>query len=191
MINLLLFGPPGAGKGTQSEKLINKYGFIHLSTGDIFRESLASETRFGIEAKAYIEKGELVPDQIVIGMVSEEINKYPEAKGFVFDGFPRTSAQADALDELLKEHDTEISKMLSLEVGETELISRLSKRAKESGRKDDQDISIIKNRLDVYKNNTRPLIEYYTKKGKYVSINGKGKIDEIFTNMCKVVDLLF
>lgn len=190
MVNLLLFGPPGAGKGTQSEKLIEKYGLIHLSTGDIFRKTIALKTNLGLEAKKFIEKGELVPDHIVTGMVSEEMQKHPGAKGFVFDGFPRTSTQADALNKLLERNGTEINKMLSLEVKEEELINRLKKRAKHSGRKDDQNLSIIKNRLDVYKNNTEPLIKYYTSKDKFIAIHGMGSIDEIFARICRVVDTL-
>ncbi len=190
MINLLLFGPPGAGKGTQSKKIIIKYNFIHLSTGDIFRAAISSGTDLGVIAKKYMDKGELVPDHIVIGMVSEKIKKHPEAKGFVFDGFPRTLAQANTLDTLLENNGMEINKMLLLEVEEQELINRLSFRALSSGRKDDQDLSIIKNRLKVYKKNTEPLIKYYCSKKKYVAIQGMGEIDEIFTRVCNVIDIL-
>ena len=190
MINLLLFGPPGAGKGTQSEKLIEKYDYIHLSTGDIFRTAIAKKTSLGLKAKKYMSKGELVPDDIVIGMVSEEFKLHPGAKGFVFDGFPRTTSQAKALDIMLKNNGTDIKLMIALEVEEGELIDRLKKRAVFSGRTDDQDITIIKNRLDVYRNNTEPLIDYYKDQNKFVDIEGMGSIENIFDRISAVVDKL-
>ncbi|MFC2098036.1 adenylate kinase [Bacteroidota bacterium] len=191
MINLLIFGPPGSGKGTQSEKLINKYGFIHISTGDIFRKAFRTKTKLGIEARGYIEKGELVPDHVVIGMMSEELEKHTTSKGFIFDGFPRTTIQAEALDRILDKNNNEITLMISLEVEEKELITRLVKRAEISGRCDDQNISVIKNRLDVYKKTTQALIDYYKEANKYIAVEGTGSIDEIYSRIDKIVNKLF
>ena len=188
MLNLVLFGPPGAGKGTQSARLIEKYNLIHLSTGDILRGELKAESPLGMEAKKYMDKGELVPDSVVIGMIEIKLDQNSDAKGFLFDGFPRTSAQAKALDELLEKKGTAISAMLSLEVEHDELVNRLLNRGKDSGRADDQNTEVIENRIKVYNNETAPLINYYDAQGKYIAVKGMGSIDEIFNNLCSRID---
>ncbi len=190
MLNLVLFGPPGAGKGTQAEYLIENYQLIHLSTGDLLRSEIAAQTALGLEAKSFMDKGELVPDEVVIGMIKHKLESNSDAKGIIFDGFPRTVAQAKALDELLNQNNTPISGMLSLEVEEQELIERLMKRGQISGRSDDQDINVIKNRIDVYRAKTAPLAEYYNAQGKYYSINGMGTIAEIAERLKETVDKL-
>lgn len=188
MLNIVLFGPPGAGKGTQSARLIEKYGFAHLSTGDIFRANIKGGTELGNLAKSYIDKGQLVPDEVTIGMLESELDKHANAKGFIFDGFPRTSAQAAALDELLAKRNMSIGKMLALEVNEEELRKRLLLRGKESGRADDQDPAIIQKRIDVYNNETTPVKDFYTAQGKYKGIDGIGEIDTIFAMLCEAID---
>jgi len=190
MLNLVLFGPPGAGKGTQSEKLIEKYGLVHLSTGDILRGELKAESDLGKEAKKFMDKGALVPDEVVIGMIENKLDKNEGAKGFIFDGFPRTVAQAKALDKLLTEKNTEITAMLALEVEHDELVKRLLNRGKDSGRADDKDESIIENRIKVYHDETSPLIDYYKAQQKFYGIKGTGSIDEIFERLCQSVDSL-
>ncbi len=179
MLNIVLFGPPGAGKGTQSERLIEKFGLVHLSTGDIFRYNIKEQTELGVLAKSYIDKGQLVPDEVTINMLRSEVLKNEGAKGFIFDGFPRTNAQAVALDEFLASLNTSISLMTALEVEENELKERLKKRAEISGRTDDADPEIIANRIKVYNNETAPVKEFYQKQNKFVSIDGIGTIDEI------------
>ncbi len=188
MLNIVLFGPPGAGKGTQAEFLINLFGLLHLSTGDLLRSELAAGTKLGVEAKTYMDKGELVPDAVVIGMIEHKLIANPDAKGIIFDGFPRTVDQAKALDELLEKNQTPISAMLGLEVEKQELIDRLLSRGKVSGRADDQDQSVIENRINVYNEKTAPLIDYYSKQGKYHGINGMGTIDEIAGRLRQVID---
>lgn len=190
MLNLVLFGPPGAGKGTQAEFLIKSFGLIHLSTGDLLRSEIAASTKLGTEAKSYMEKGELVPDEVVIGMIRSKLESSKEAKGFIFDGFPRTVDQAKALDVLLNENNTPISAMLSLEVEKEELVKRLLNRGKDSGRADDQDQSIIENRINVYNEKTLPLIEYYKPQGKHFGIAGMGTIDEIAGRLKAAVEKL-
>jgi adenylate kinase len=190
MLNVVLFGPPGAGKGTQSERLIDKYGLVHLSTGDIFRANIKGETELGMLAKSYMDKGELVPDAVTIDMLRSEVLKNEAAKGFIFDGFPRTNAQAVALDEFLKSLDTEISLMLALEVEEEELKTRLLKRAEVSGRPDDANPEIIQNRINVYNNETKPVKDFYQSQNKFISINGIGEIDEISNRLYQAIDQL-
>ena len=179
MLNIVLFGPPGAGKGTQSERLIEKFKLIHLSTGDIFRANLKNETSLGELARTYMDKGQLVPDEVTIEMLKAEVLKHSSAIGFIFDGFPRTNAQAIALDELLTSLETKISIMLALEVEEEELKKRLLARAEQSGRADDADPAIIENRIAVYNKDTAPVKTYYQGQNKFTSIQGTGSIDEI------------
>jgi adenylate kinase len=188
MLNIVLFGPPGAGKGTQSEKLIEKYGLVHLSTGDILRGEIKSQTELGLKAKSLMDKGELVPDEVVIGMIDNKIASNAGANGFIFDGFPRTKAQAEALDNLLSNKGTGITLMLALEVEENELVSRLLSRGKDSGRADDQDENIIKNRIKVYNEQTSVLADYYKARNKHVGIEGVGAIDSIFASLCEAID---
>lgn len=187
MLNLVLFGPPGAGKGTQSEKLINEYQLVHLSTGDILRGEVAAQTALGIEAKKLMDQGLLVPDEVVIGMIEAKIDANKNAKGFIFDGFPRTTAQAESLDKMLAKKGTSISLMLALEVEDAELIKRLLNRGLESGRADDQNESIIAKRINEYNTKTAPLKKFYTEQGKFHSINGIGSINEIFDSLSKVI----
>jgi adenylate kinase len=187
MLNIVLFGPPGAGKGTQSEKLISKYNLVHLSTGDILRGEIAAGTELGMKAKKLMDEGVLVPDDVVIGMISSKLDQNKDAKGFIFDGFPRTTAQAEALDRLLKEKNTEITMMLALEVDNEELTKRLLLRGQDSGRPDDQNEEIIRNRVNEYNNKTAPLKEYYTAQNKFYSVYGIGSVEEIFDNLTKAI----
>lgn len=188
MFNLILFGPPGCGKGTQSDKLVAKYGLVHLSTGNLLRQEIKDKTPLGLEAKSFIDKGQLVPDEVVIGMVDSYFDQHKEAKGFLFDGFPRTVAQAKALDKLMELKKTEISKVLMLDVDEEELIKRLVLRGKTSGRSDDADENIQRNRQAVYKNETLPVAAYYTKSKKVANVDGMGDINEIFERLSSQID---
>ena len=188
MLNIVLFGPPGAGKGTQAANLIDKYQLVHLSTGDILRGELAAKSPLGLEAKKFMDKGELVPDEVVIGMIEVKLDQNPAAKGFIFDGFPRTKAQAGALDKLLDKKKTSITIMLALEVEKQELVKRLMGRGKISGRADDQDMNVIENRITVYNRETAPVIDYYNTQKKFQSVNGMGTIEEIFERLCKTID---
>lgn len=188
MLNIVLFGPPGAGKGTQSERLISKYGLMHLSTGDIFRSNIKGGTELGMLAKTFIDQGALVPDEVTIGMLRSEVEKRPDAKGFIFDGFPRTTAQAEALDELMSSLDTEITCMLALEVPEDELKTRLKSRAETSGRSDDADSNVIAKRIETYKRETAPVADYYRKQDKYYGLNGIGSIEEIAVRLYEAID---
>ncbi len=188
MFNLILFGPPGSGKGTQSDRLVSKYGLIHLSTGHLLREEIAQQTPLGLEAKGYIDKGQLVPDAVVIGMVDHYFDKHKDAKGFLFDGFPRTVAQASALDKLMDRKKTNIATVLALEVAEEELVKRLLNRGKTSGRSDDTNEEVIKKRFAVYNNETSPVADHYKKKGKFQSVKGEGTVDEIFNSICEAIE---
>jgi adenylate kinase len=187
MLNLVLFGPPGAGKGTQSARLVEQFNLIHLSTGDLLRSEIAEGTVLGMEAKHLMDKGSLVPDSVVIGMIRHKLRTNPTAGGFIFDGFPRTIPQAEALDELLNESSSQINAMLALEVSEEELLKRLLERGKKSGRSDDQDESIISNRIREYNAKTAPLAGYYSKQGKLKAIPGIGTVDSIFEQLCEAV----
>jgi adenylate kinase len=188
MLNIVLFGPPGAGKGTQSEKLITKYNLVHLSTGDLFRKHLGEGTELGKLAQKYMNEGKLVPDEVVIGMVEQKIKDNPTAKGVIFDGFPRTVPQAEALDKLLNAQNTPISGMVALEVDEEELKKRIRERGKTSGRVDDQDEDKINTRIKVYLDETIPVAKFYEKQGKYYAIKGIGAVEEIFSNICTKID---
>jgi adenylate kinase len=188
MFNLILFGPPGSGKGTQSEKLVDKYGLVHLSTGNLLREEIANKTPLGMEAKNFMDKGQLVPDEVVIGMIDNSLDNHKEAIGFLFDGFPRTAAQAEALDKLLQLKKTEIAIVLALEVTEEELVKRLLNRGKTSGRSDDTNEEIIRKRFAVYTSDTEPVAGHYKREKKFQSIKGEGSVDDIFNAISSVVD---
>jgi adenylate kinase len=188
MFNFILFGPPGSGKGTQAERLISKYGVKHLATGDLLRNEIKYMTPLGLEAKRFMDKGQLVPDDVVIGMISSALDNNPQSRGFLFDGFPRTEAQATALDELLREKKTSIHIVLALKVGEGELIRRLLIRGMTSGRSDDVKESVIAERIVEYNNKTYPVAEYYGRFGKVVFVNGEGSVDEIFNALCQQID---
>jgi adenylate kinase len=188
MFNLILFGPPGSGKGTQSEKLIEKFGWIHLSTGDLLRKEIANETQLGLEAKAFMDKGQLVPDEVVIGMIGSALDANPTAKGFLFDGFPRTTAQAEALDALLTSKGSEITLVLALEVSEEELVVRLLNRGKTSSRPDDRDESVIRRRLEEYEKKTAAVAHHYAKFDKVAKVKGEGSIEEIFQSLREQIE---
>jgi adenylate kinase len=187
MLNLVLFGPPGAGKGTQSQKLIDKFGLIHLSTGDLLRGEITQGTELGIEAKKLMDEGVLVPDSVVIGMISNKLDANKDAKGFIFDGFPRTVAQAEALDELLESKSSEISGMIALEVTDAELEQRLLLRGKSSGRPDDANPEVIRKRIKEYNDKTAPVAGFYKNQNKFTSINGIGAVEDIFESICDVI----
>ena len=188
MINLILFGKPGSGKGTQAEFVKNKYDLIHISTGDVFRYNISKKTDLGLLAKSYMEKGDLVPDNVTIKMLEAEVNKSPNANGFIFDGFPRTTLQAEILDEFLLSNELSITMTIALEVDEKILIERLIKRGKDSGRVDDQDRSKIENRFDEYNKKTSILINYYKSQNKFFQIDGTGGISEISERIYNVID---
>ena len=188
MLNLILFGPPGSGKGTQSEKLIVKYGLKHLSTGDLLRSEIAQQTSLGLEAKNFMDKGQLVPDAVVIGMIRSALETNPDVKGFLFDGFPRTPAQAAALDELMELKGTSINTMLAMEVSEQELMIRLLKRGETSGRSDDTNEEVVKARITEYHTKTAAVADYYHQFGKVVTVKGEGSIEAIFNSLCKEID---
>lgn len=187
MINIVLFGPPGSGKGTQAEKIINKYNLKHLSTGDLLRAEIAYKTTLGMKAKSIMDKGELVPDKIVVGMIEKRISAEKNQKGFIFDGFPRTVAQAESLDKVLAKKNMAITLMISLDVKRQELINRLLKRGKEQGRSDDN-LETIENRIKVYEDQTTPVMNYYNKQGKARYVDGMGTIEEIFKRIVKVIE---
>ncbi len=188
MLNVVIFGAPGSGKGTQSELIIKKYGLFHISTGDVLRAEIKNGTELGNTAKAFIEKGQLVPDQLIIDMLANVLDSNPATKdGVIFDGFPRTIPQAEALNEMLKERGTQVSIVVGLDVEESELIDRLLKRGQVSGRSDDN-YETIKSRLDVYNNQTSPLKAFYIKEGKYADIQGMGTVEDIFARIEKAID---
>jgi len=188
MFNLILFGPPGCGKGTQAEMLVEKYGLKHLSTGDMLREEIKKASHLGREAKMYIDKGELVPDEVVIGMIESIIDSSGHSKGFLFDGFPRTAPQAEALDKLLIQKSSPITIMVSLDVSEPELIKRLLNRGKTSGRSDDMNVEVIKARIQEYDKKTAPVMHHYHKHNKMVMIAGEGGIETIFHSLCDQIN---
>ena len=187
MFNFILFGPPGSGKGTQSVKIAEKYNLAHISTGDIFRKNISEETELGIKVKGIIEKGELVPDELLIEILEDAMDSFAGIKGYVFDGFPRTTQQAKDLDVILQKRGDSVSMVLALVVNDDEIITRLITRAEIQGRKDDTR-DVIENRINVYNSQTQPLINFYTEKKKFVSVNGIGSIDEIFIEVCKKID---
>ncbi len=190
MTNLVLFGPPGAGKGTQATILKDKYKLVHISTGDVFRFNIKNQTELGLSAKSYMDKGQLVPDEVTINMLNAEVEKNDGANGFIFDGFPRTEAQAKALSEYLESKGTEVHAMIALEVEDEILVERLLERGKTSGRPDDADEAVIRNRIKVYYNETAILKNYYQKQDKYFGVNGVGSIEEITERLSKVIDEL-
>lgn len=190
MFNLILFGPPGSGKGTQSEKLIAQYNFKHLSTGDLLRSEIARKTPLGLEAKKFMDKGQLVPDEVVIGMISSALDANPGALGFLFDGFPRTDIQAEALDKLLELKNISINVMLALDVTEEELMKRLAKRGETSGRTDDNNGHVIRTRIVEYQKKTSAVADHYKKTNKVVMVKGEGSIDDIFIRLSKEIDAL-
>lgn len=188
LVNIILFGPPGSGKGTQAEKLIAKYKLVHISTGDLLRGEIAAGSALGLQAKTLMDKGELVPDAVVIGMIGKKLDENPNAGGFIFDGFPRTIAQAEALDKLLAAKQNPIKCVLSLQVSEPELIKRLLNRGKTSGRSDDQDEKTVRNRLEEYRKKTAPVAGHYDKQSKLANIQGEGSIDDIFGRLTAAID---
>lgn len=188
MFHIILFGPPGSGKGTQSEKLIAKYELKHLSTGDLLRSEIANKTALGLEAKSLMDKGQLVPDEVVVGMISHALDTNPNVKGFLFDGFPRTKAQAEALDELLNKRNNEIGVFLALQVSDDELLKRLLNRGLTSGRSDDTNEEVIKARIAEYLAKTSIVADYYKQFNKVVNVKGEGSIDDIFASLCKEID---
>ena len=188
MINLILFGKPGSGKGTQAEFIKNKYDLVHISTGVVFRYNISMQTELGLLAKSYMDKGDLVPDNVTIKMLEAEVNKFPNVNGFIFDGFPRTTIQAEMLDKFLKNKDLKISMTIALNVDEDVLIERLISRGKESGRADDQDKSKIQNRFEEYNQKTSKLMKYYNNQGKFYSVEGLGEINEITQRIYNLID---
>jgi adenylate kinase len=188
MFNMILFGPPGSGKGTQSEELVKKYGLVHLSTGNLLREEISNKTPLGMEAKNFMDKGQLVPDEVVIGMIDNSLDHHKDATGFLFDGFPRTGAQAEALDRLLELKGATIGLVLALEVTEEELVKRILNRGKTSGRSDDLNEEVIRKRFSVYSKDTEPVAAHYKKQKKFQSIKGEGTVEEIFHAICVAID---
>ncbi len=188
MINLILFGPPGSGKGTQAANLVQRYNLVHISTGDLFRYEMGNNTPLGQQAKSYISRGELVPDAVTIGMLRNKVEAHPDASGFIFDGFPRTIPQAEALDHLMTEEGTAIHALIALQVADEEIIQRIKLRGATSGRTDDSDENIIRNRINVYNKETTPVFDYYAQQGKSHSVNGLGSVYEIFDRLCAMID---
>src|SRR5690554_5467813 len=189
MINLVLFGPPGAGKGTYSEKIVEDYGLIHISTGDLLRKEIAEKSELGLSAKSKMDKGELVPDEVVIGMIKKMLIAHADAKGFIFDGFPRTVAQAQTLDDLLKQHKMSISQVIAFEVEEKVLIERILLRGKESGRVDDQNYDTVKNRIGMYHEKTAPVKDYYAAQKLLHEVRNEGTIDNVYAQVKNVLSI--
>ena len=187
MKHYILFGPPGAGKGTQAKLIVEKFNLLHISTGDLLRKEIAQGTPLGLEAKQLINDGQLVPDEVVVGMIQNTFAAHPEVEGFLLDGFPRTIAQAQKLDQILQESGGQVDKVISLAIKDSTIFDRIANRAKIEGRKDDADPAIIQNRIDTYHEKTEPLIEYYKKKGNYCEIPGEQSIEEVFDCICKVI----
>ena len=188
MVNIVLFGPPGSGKGTQAAKLVEKYGLLHISTGDLFRYEMGNDTPLGLKAKEYMSKGQLVPDEVTIGMLKNKVMANLDVKGYILDGFPRTIPQAEALDQLMNELDKEISGLIALDVDDEELVKRLLNRGLTSGRADDNNEEVIRKRIKVYNDETAPVFDFYEKQGKSTKVEGIGTIDEIFDRLCGVID---
>lgn len=188
MFNIILFGPPGSGKGTQSARLVEKYSLIHLSTGDLLRSEISRQTNLGLEARAIMDRGELVPDAVVVGMIASALDNNPGAKGFLFDGFPRTVAQSEALDNLLEQKKTAIGVVLALEVGEEELVKRLLNRGLTSGRSDDNSEEVVRARIIEYHKKTSVVADYYKQFNKVVKIKGEGTVEEIFSSLCSEIE---
>ena len=190
MKNIVLFGPPGAGKGTQADKLVAKYGFNHISTGEVIRQQIKAETELGLSVKAYIERGELAPDSLVINIIADYVMNHTEGAGNIFDGFPRTTHQAEEFDKIMTANGQKVDAMIALTVPDEELIKRLLLRGQDSGRKDDADENVIRNRIDVYKAQTAIVADFYSAQNKYVEVDGVGSIDEIFDRLCAEIDKL-
>lgn len=188
MINIVLFGPPGAGKGTQARKLVERYGFNHISTGDIIREEIRKGSPLGLQVQECIAKGELAPDELVIGIIEKYMREHKEVPGNIFDGFPRTTVQAREFDAILARHGHKVDLMLSLDVPDLDLINRIVLRAADSGRADDADVNVIKNRIDVYKSQTAVVAEYYDRQGKYVGIDGTYAVEDVFNMLSEEID---
>jgi len=188
MMNIILFGPPGSGKGTQANNLVEKYGLLHISTGDLFRYEMGNDTELGTLAKSYISKGELVPDDVTIGMLKNKVNANPDVKGYIFDGFPRNEYQSEALDVFLAEKGETVNALLQLDVDDEEIVKRILNRGKTSGRSDDNDESIIRNRIAVFNDETAPVYDHYDKVGKSTKIDGIGSLEEIFARLSSVIE---
>jgi len=190
MINLILFGPPGSGKGTQATMLADKFNLVHISTGDLFRSEIGNKTEMGLKAKAFMDKGNLVPDEVTIGMLENKVNANKDAAGFIFDGFPRTIPQCEALDTFLRSKGQEVSALISLNVDDEELVKRLLNRGKDSGRPDDKDETVIRKRIAVYDEETTPVFTFYKAQGIANTIPGEGAIEEIFASLTVLMDSL-
>lgn len=188
MYNLILFGPPGSGKGTQAKILQEKYGLLQISTGDLFRYELGNNTPLGKEARGYMDKGELVPDSVTIGMLRNKVNAHPDVPGYIFDGFPRTVAQAEALDLFLNEKDYCVDQLILLDVADDEIVARILERGKESGRPDDKDESIIRNRIEVFRAQTSPVFDYYDDQDLSIVVEGVGSIEDIAEKLAAVIE---
>ncbi len=188
MFNIVLFGPPGSGKGTQSNRIVERYQFLHISTGDIFRHEMNAKTTLGLKAKSYMEQGELVPDELVVDLVLKFLDKHNNEKGFIFDGFPRTIRQAEILRTELFERGQTIKLMIDLKVPEAELLERMRQRGIKSGRADDQKEDVLQNRLNIYRESTEPVIDFYTNHHKHYEIDGVGTIDEVFNRISSVIE---